>query len=65
MKTKITIQVYSDKDELLSEVTEEIIKTEAEADKTSTTGLSPEEYQKANLAIDKAGLEARQKRAFF
>jgi hypothetical protein len=65
MKTKVVIQVYSDQDELLSEVTQEIIKTEEEADRTSTTGLSGEDYRKANQALDQAELEARLKRSFF
>lgn len=65
MKTKIVIQVYSDQEELLSEVTQEIIKTEQEADQTSTTGFSGEDYQKANLALDQAQVEARLKRSFF
>ena len=65
MKTKIIVQVYSEQDELLSETTREIIKSEEEADKTSITGLSQEDYQKTQQAIDQAQMEARLKRSFF
>lgn len=65
MKTRIIVQVYSEGNELLSETTREIIKSDAEADKTSLTGLSMADYQKTQQAIDQAQMEARLKRSFF